>query len=430
MIDATHAADRASWVASATGHADFPIQNLPLGWFSPACGAPRAGVAIGDEILDLAGAAAARLLPVEVAATLDDRRDGLNAVLGAGPDVRRALRAAVGDLLDAKAPARQNLLHRQTDCTLHLPATIGDYTDFYAGIAHATNVGRLMRPENPLLPNYKYVPIGYHGRASSVRASGADVRRPNGQRKPSAETVPTFGPCRSLDFELELGMWIGRGNDLGTSIAVGDAWDHIAGFCLLNDWSARDIQGWEYQPLGPFLAKNFVTTVSPWMVTPEALAPFRRPQTPRPDGDPAPLPYLLHDDDQRTGALDIALDVSLQSARMRAENVPAVTLTRSNAGDLYWTAAQFVAHHTCGGCDLRPGDLFGSGTISGTTPESRGSLLEITQGGRQKLTLPTGESRAFLEDGDRIVLEGRCRRDGFATIGFGACIGTVIPAHG
>lgn len=425
-IDATHAASRKSWVASANDHPDFPIQNLPLGWFGTHAGRARAGVAIGDAVFDLAAAADADLLSASLAQAVVGCTMGVNPLLQA--EVRQALRREVGVLLDADAKPRPDLLHAQSDCVLHLPATIGDYTDFYAGIAHAINVGRLMRPDNPLLPNYKYVPIGYHGRASSVRASGAQVRRPNGQRKPANETVPSFGPCRSLDYELELGIWIGSGNALGTPIPIGAAWDHIAGVCLLNDWSARDIQGWEYQPLGPFLAKSFITTVSPWIVTAEALAPFRIAQGARPAEDPAPLDYLFDQTDQRTGALDIDLAVTLQSAEMAAQGMPPMSLTQSNARHLYWTAAQFVAHHTCGGCDLRPGDLFGSGTISGPAPDSRGSLLEITEGGRQKLTLPSGETRAFLDDGDTVRIDGHCRRDGFATIGFGACEGRVTAA--
>jgi fumarylacetoacetase len=319
--DATHDPARHSWVASAEGHAEFPLQNLPLGWFSPPGGDARAGVAIGDEILDLAGLAAAGLLDGEaaraVAAATGPRLNGLLA-LGTGP--RRALRARLFRLLSAGVEERVAVaphLHRAADCALHLPAAIGDYTDFYVGIHHATNVGRLFRPDNPLLPNYKWVPIGYHGRAATVRPSGVPVRRPNGQHKRPEEVEPNFGPCRNLDHELELGVWIGPGNAHGTPIPIGEAAQHIAGHCLLNDWSARDVQAWEYQPLGPFLSKSFHTTVSPWIVTTEALAPFRTAQAPRPDDDPAPLPYLLDAADQAGGAFAIELEVLLLTEAMR-----------------------------------------------------------------------------------------------------------------
>jgi fumarylacetoacetase len=309
-----------------------------------------------------------------------------------------------------------------------LPAQVGDYTDFFAGIHHATNAGKLLRPDNPLLPNYKHLPVGYHGRASSVVSSGSPVRRPSGQRKGATEPAPSFGPSRSLDFELELGVWIGPGNELGTPIAVKDAADHIAGFCLLNDWSARDIQTFEYQPLGPFLGKSFCTTVSPWVITPEALAPFRMPLPRRPAGDPAPLPYLLDAEDQQAGALDIELEVCLSSLGLQAKGLPPHRIALSNAHHLYWTVAQLVAHHTCGGCNLRPGDLFGTGTISSDTREGLGSLLEISAGGRQPVELGSGEARRFLEDGDTIIMRARCAREGFAPIGFGECRGTIVPA--
>lgn len=436
MIDATHDPARTSWVTSANGHADFPIQNLPFGIFSPDGEAPRGGVAIGEEILDLGAALALGLLD---GAAGDAARAAsgatLNAffALGAGP--RRALRARLVDLLDAHGPARVKverhagvLLHRAADCTLGLPAAIGDYTDFYAGISHATNVGKLFRPDNPLLPNYKYVPIGYHGRASSIGASPGAVRRPNGQRKRAEQAEPDFGPSRTLDYELELGIFIGAGNALGTPIPIDAAGSHIAGFCLLNDWSARDIQGWEYQPLGPFLAKNFATTLSPWVVTPEALAPFRIAQPPRPAGDPAPLAYLLDAEDQASGALDLTLEVFIETEAMRAQGLAPHRLSRGSSADLYWTFAQMVTHHASGGCNLQPGDLLGTGTISGPSPESYGSLLELTQGGRLPLALPSGEERRFLEDGDTLIIRGRAARAGFVSIGFGACRGTILPA--
>jgi len=305
---------------------------------------------------------------------------------------------------------------------------VGDYTDFFAGIHHATNAGKLFRPDNPLLPNYKYVPIGYHGRASSIRPSGANVRRPNGQRKGATEAAPSFGPSRSLDYELELGVWIGPGNELGTPIPIAAAGDHVAGFCLLNDWSARDIQGWEYQPLGPFLGKSFFTTISPWVVTPEASAPFRMAQASRPAGDPPPLPYLLDAADHAAGAFDIELEVLLLTSGLAVKSLPPQRLSLGNTRHLYWTVAQLVAHHSSGGCNLRAGDLLGTGTISAPTDEGLCSLLEISAGGRRPLTLTSGETRRFLEDGDTVIMRARCRREGFASIGFGECRGTVVPA--
>src|SRR6516225_2649908 len=323
---------------------------------------------------------------------------------------------------------RSRLVHRADDCRLELPAAIGDYTDFFAGIHHATTAGKLFRPDNPLLPNYKYVPIGYHGRTSSIAVSGATLRRPSGQRKPSTETIPSFGPCRSLDYELELGVWIGPGNELGTPVAIADAASHIAGFCLLNDWSARDIQAWEYQPLGPFLGKSFFTTISPWVVTPEALAPFRTAQAPRPAGDPAPLRYLFDAADQAAGALDVELEVFLLTPGLQAKGRAPQRLSVGNARHLYWTVAQLVAHHSSGGCNLRAGDLFGTGTISAPEEGGLGSLLEISAGGRRPVELPSGETRRFLEDGDTVIMRARCAREGFPTIGLGDCRGTIAPA--
>jgi fumarylacetoacetase len=434
MIDQTHAPGRRSWVASANGHADFPIQNLPLGVFTPPGGGPRGGVAIGDEILDLAAALDLALFDGPAAAAAQAASGAtLNALFALGGEARVALRRRVGEILDAQGhdrarieAQRAKLLHRAGDCRLELPAAIGDYTDFFAGIHHATNAGKLFRPDNPLMPNYKYVPIGYHGRASSIAASGRDVPRPNGQRKPANETVPSLGPSRSLDFELELGVWIGPGNALGQPIAVADAASHIAGFCLLNDWSARDVQGWEAQPLGPFLGKSFRTSISPWVITPEALAPFRMAQAKRSAGDPEPLPYLLDAADQAAGALDIDLEVLLLTPGLASKGLPAQKLCTSGTRHLYWTVAQLVAHHTCNGCNLRPGDIFGTGTISGPTDDALGSLLEMSLGGRRAIELPSGESRRFLEDGDTVILQARCRREGFAGIGFGECRGTIV----
>ncbi|TGD96777.1 fumarylacetoacetase [Methylobacterium nonmethylotrophicum] len=431
-LDHTHDPSVRSCVPGADGHPDFPIQNLPFGVFSPEGGGKRIGVAIGDHVLDLAAAQAAGLLTGEAARAVAAAGDGaLNGLLALGAGPRRALRAQLFRLLRADGPDRDRvppLLHAAASCTLHLPARIGDYTDFFVGIHHATNTGRQFRPDQPLLPNYKHVPVGYHGRASSIRPSGTPVRRPHGQAKPPHRDAPVFGPSRRLDYELELGVWIGPGNDLGAPVPVGEADAQIAGFCLLNDWSARDIQGWEYQPLGPFLAKSFATTISPWIVTPEALAPFRVPQAPRPEGDPAPLPYLLDPADQAGGALDLALEIRLSTASSRAAGLAPDVVARSNARHMYWTVAQMVAHHTSGGCNLRPGDLLGTGTLSGPDPESCGSLLETTNGGKAPIRLMSGEERRFLEDGDEVILTARGLRDGFAPIGFGPCRAVVLGA--
>ncbi|TNC05872.1 fumarylacetoacetase [Methylobacterium terricola] len=431
-IDHTHDPAARSCVPGADGHPDFPVQNLPLGVFSVGDGARRPGVAIGDHLLDLAAALAAGLLTGEAARAVAAAEGGdLTGLLALGAGPRRALRAQLFALLSADSPDRDRvppLLHEAASGTLHLPARIGDYTDFFVGIHHATNTGRQFRPDQPLLPNYKHVPVGYHGRASSIRPSGVPVRRPHGQAKPPHRDEPVFGPSRRLDYELELGVWIGPGNDLGAPVPIGDAADRIAGFCLLNDWSARDIQGWEYQPLGPFLAKSFATTISPWIVTPEALAPFRIPQAKRPAGDPDPLPYLLDPADQAGGALDLDLEILLSTRASREAGLGPHRVARSNARHMYWTVAQMVAHHTSGGCNLRPGDLLGTGTLSGPDLDSCGSLLETSQGGKVPIRLESGEERRFLEDGDEVTLVARGRREGFATIGFGACRAMVLPA--
>jgi len=426
-----------SWVASANGHADFPLQNLPLGVFSHQGSTPRSGVAIGEQIFDLEAALELGLFDGQAKAAVEATRGGqLNAFFELGTAARVALRARLLELLGEGSSLRgkieaqgAKLLPLAVDCQLHLPARIGDYTDFYVGIEHAQNVGKLFRPDNPLLPNYKYVPIGYHGRASTVRPSGTEVRRPKGQTLPAGQTEPTFGPCARLDYELELGIWIGQGNAMGESIAIGDAAEHIAGFCLLNDWSARDIQAWEYQPLGPFLSKSFITSVSPWVVTAEALAPFRQAQPARPQGDPQPLPYLFDARDQQGGAFDIELEVLLLTEAMREQNLPAQRLTLSNTRHMYWTVAQLVAHHSVNGCQLQAGDLFGSGTLSGPEAGQFGSLLEITEGGKKAVELASGEVRKFLEDGDEIILRARCSREGFASIGFGECRGKIVSAR-
>ena len=426
LIDETHDSARKSWVESANGHPDFPIQNLPLGIFSPGNHAARPGVAIGDYILDLGGLAGP--LPDAIGHALSGRT--LNALMALPQADRIAMRRRLSELLSDETHRAivEPLLYRAEECALHLPAAIGDYTDFYVGIHHATNVGALFRPDNPLLPNYKYVPIGYHGRASSVRPSGVPVTRPNGQRKGPNEAEPSFGPSRRLDYELELGIWVGQGNQLGQPIPIEEAERHIAGYCLLNDWSARDVQAWEYQPLGPFLAKNFHTTISPWVVTAEALAPFRTAQPVRAQGDPAPLPYLFDPDDQQTGAYALELEVQISSARMREQGLPPFTLSRGSSTAMYWTMAQIVTHHASNGCNLQPGDLIGTGTLSGEEPGAFGSLLEISRGGKEPVVLPTGETRTFVEDGDEVALRAVARADGYAQIGFGSCSAVLLPA--
>ena len=426
MTDPTHDVNLRCWVPSADGHAQFPIQNLPLGVFAPAGARPRGGMAIGDAIIDLSALAAADLLAGDAKVAAAACGETLNALLALGKRYRSALRSAVSGLLSNTAAAArvQGHVHAARDCTLHLPADIGDYTDFYAGIHHALAVGKLFRPDAPLLPNYKHVPIAYHGRSSSIRVSGAPVNRPRGQIKAADAASPAYAPTARLDFELELGIWVGPGSQLSAPVPIAQAHDHIAGYCLLNDWSARDVQAWEYQPLGPFLAKNFLTTVSPWIVSPEALAPYRIPQAPRAADDPRPLPYLWDDTDQARGALDIDLEVYLCTAAMRRDGLPSERLTVSNSRHLYWTAAQMLTHHTGGGCDLRAGDLFGSGTIS--SPDRGGSLLELSDGGKQPVRLANGEQRTFLLDGDEVLLTATARRPGLAPIGFGECRGVVV----
>lgn len=426
MIDHTHDPTLTSWVECANGHADFPIQNLPFGVFSPLAGAPRGGIAIGDMILDL------RALHEE--ALLDDEAQGvahtcigpsLNPFLALGAGPRRALRDAVSVLLADGSNPRPHLLHRAADCILYLPAHVGDYTDFYAGIHHAENVGAMLRPDAPLMPNYKWLPVGYHGRASTLRPPG-EVRRPNGQRKPASEATPSFGPSRALDYELELAVWVGPGSAIGTSVPIGQAHEHIAGYSLLNDWSARDIQGWEYQPLGPFLGKSFCTTVSPWLITPEALAPFRVAQAPRDPADPALLPYLSDAQDQAAGALGLVVEVLISTLQMREASIAPHGVSSGSSTALYWTPAQMLTHLASNGCALNPGDVLGTGTIS--EPGAPGCLLELTHGGRLPLSLPSGETRRFLEDGDTITLRARASRPGWVTIGFGDCTATVLPA--
>jgi fumarylacetoacetase len=419
--------DRAlsSWIETAEG-SEFPVQNLPLGIFSVGERRRRAGVAIGDFVLDLAGIADL----LDQAWREDLAQPVLNAWLSRGPEATGALRLRLQELLSDEQyrDEVEPQLVGQTEVRLHVPCLVGDYTDFYVGIHHATNVGKQFRPDNPLLPNYKYVPIGYHGRASSVRASGEPVVRPNGQRKAPNADAPEYGPSRRLDYELELGIWIGEGNELGSPIPIGEAPDHIAGYCLLNDWSARDLQAWEYQPLGPFLAKNFLTSVSPWVVSPQALAPFRKAMPPRPAGEPVPLPYLSDPADRQSGALGIQLEATLTTEKMREAGIAPHVLSHGSAdAAMYWSAAQIVAHHSSNGCNLQPGDLIGTGTLSTDSAGGLGSLLEISQGGKQAIQLLTGETRSFLEDGDEVTLKAWCEGDG-VRIGFGECVGRVVAS--
>jgi len=418
-LDDSHDPALSSWVASANDPAsDFPIQNLPFGRFRLEADVDwRIGVAIGNQVLDLR------------AAGLIDNHD-MNRLMRLRPEARHSLRQAMQDGLREGNPQQkqfQAALHAQGDVELGLPCEIGDYTDFYTSIHHATTIGKQLRPDNPLLPNYKWVPIGYHGRASSIQPSGSSFHRPNGQTKAPDQDAPSFGPCRRLDYELELGLVIGRPNALGQPIPMAQAEEHVFGMALFNDWSARDVQGWEYQPLGPFLSKNFASTLSPWVVTLDALAPFRAPFS-RPEADPAPLPYLASPANAAQGAIDIELEVWLQTAQMRAAGHAGDKLSQSNYRDAYWSVAQLVAHHTVNGCNLRAGDLFGTGTLSGPNPEQGGSLMELSAGGKKPFTLSSGETRTYLEDGDTVILRGYCVRAGYRRIGFGECRGTVLPA--
>ncbi len=434
-LNDTHDPSLRSFLASANdAESDFPIQNLPFGVFRRAGSKEefRGGVAIGDQILDLAALARLHLLSGLAAQAVQAAAESsLNRFMAMGQEAASALRAALSRLLAEGSPQEAVLrgcLITQAEAEYTLPARIGDYTDFYTSIHHATNVGRLFRPDNPLLPNYRWVPIGYHGRASSVQVSGHDFRRPMGQVCGAGHTVPVVQASRRLDYELELGLFIGRGNALGEPIPIQEAETHAFGLCLLNDWSARDLQAWEYQPLGPFLAKNFATTISPWIVTWEALAPFRVPFT-RAAGEPEPLPYLSSLGNSVSGGLELRLEVSLETARMRENGEPAVRISQAQLSEaMYWTFAQLITHHTVNGCNLQAGDLLGSGTLSGPHPGSQGALLEITEGGKQALTLPNGETRTFLEDGDAIIMTARAEREGFVSIGFGKCLGQVLPA--
>jgi fumarylacetoacetase len=433
-LNATHDPAVTSWVASANAPAgDFPLQNLPFAAFrrSGSGESFRGGVAIGDAVLDLGALQTLGVLQGNAGQALAlCTQPTLNAFMAAGPEASAALRAALFTGLRSGSRLEERLrplLLPQGAAEYRVAAQVGDFTDFYASIYHATAVGRLFRPENPLLPNYKWVPIAYHGRASSVLVSGESFARPCGQVLPQGATAPQLAAARRLDYELEVGVFVGRGNRLGSHVPLAEAESHVFGLCLLNDWSARDVQAWEYQPLGPFLAKNFATTVSPWVVTLEALAPFRVPWV-RPADEPPPLAYLDDAAQRRAGAIDIQLEVWLDTAGMRAAGRPAQRLSHSSFRDSWWTVAQMLAHHTVNGCNLEPGDLIGSGTQSGPLPSQAGSLLELTAGGRQPLTLAGGETRTFLEDGDRVMLRGWCERDGCVRIGFGEAAATVLPA--
>lgn len=433
LLNETHEPALRSWVASANAAGgDFPIQNLPFAVFRRAGEAWRGGVAIGDAIVDLAAVARAGVftgLAGEAAAA--GAQDKLNALMALGPQAWSALRLGLSRALregSSQQSALAGCLVPQQGAEYDVPARIGDYTDFYTSVHHATNIGRQFRPDNPLLPNYKWVPIGYHGRSSSITVSGKDFHRPLGQTMPPGATAPVFGPCKRLDIELEMGIFIGPGNAQGEPIPMQEAEDHVFGLCLFNDWSARDIQGWEYQPLGPFLSKNFASTISPWIVTLEALAPYRVPFT-RPEGDPQPLPYLDSEANRAGGALDIQLQVDLQTPRMREQGQAGARISGTSYRHAYWTVAQMVAHHTVNGCNLQPGDLFGTGTLSGPTLDQAAALIELTVGGQQPIELPGGERRTYLEDGDAVTLRGWCERPGAARIGFGACTGTVLPAR-
>ncbi len=431
-LDETHDPAARSFVAPANvPGTDFPLQNLPFGVFRVGNESPRIGVAIGGRVLDLPAAIATGRLSVAPDLASACSGSSLNALMRLGSAPRRALRRQLFALLRSDSPLaadlamQERLLLPLAEIEMLLPVEIGDYSDFYASIDHATNVGSMFRPDNPLLPNYKWVPIGYHGRASSIVPSGTPIRRPSGQRKAPDAEAPTFGPSRQLDYELEVGAWIATGNALGEPIPIEQAEDHLFGLSLLDDWSARDLQAWEYQPLGPFLGKSFATTVSPWVVTLEALEPFRAPAASRPAGDPPPLPYLDSERNREEGAFGIALEVHLRSHAMRDQGLPALRVSRTDFRSLYWTFPQLIAHHASNGCNLRPGDLLGSGTVSGPAPENRGCLLERTWRGKEPLELPSGEQRAFLEAGDEVMFTGRCEREGFVSIGFGECRGVV-----
>ena len=438
VLNETHNPQLRSWVASAnTEGCDFPIQNLPFAVFRVP-GNPHlfhVGVAIGDQMVDLTAAHASGVFndagPLAQAAAQACCAPTLNLFMALGSAAWSALRLALSSALREGAPqqtALQVCLVPQANAEFAVPAHIGDYTDFYTSVHHATNIGKLLRPDNPLLPNYKWIPIGYHGRSSSIGISGQQVRRPVSQVMRPGASEPVLAPSARLDYELEVGIFIGPGNALGEPVSIDQAEQHVFGMCLFNDWSARDVQGWEYQPLGPFLSKNFASTVSPWVVTMEALAPYRQAWT-RDAIDPKPLPYLDSPELRTSGAISIELEVFIQSEAMRNKGLAEHRLSHSNFRDAYWSVSQMVTHHAVNGCNLQPGDLLGSGTQSGPCEEEAGSLMELSKGGKQPMTLPSGETRTFLEDGDTVVFRGSCNAPGAVRIGFGEVRGTLLPAH-
>ncbi|MDP7029782.1 MAG: fumarylacetoacetase [Phycisphaerales bacterium] len=429
MTNATHDPARQSWIESANElGCDFPIQNLPFGVFEGEDGAGRIGVAIGRQVLDVTAAIETGALALEGEAACALCAESLNDFMALGPDVWHRVRVAIGDLLDAESPRQDRLVRPMVETVMRLPADIGDYTDFYAARHHATNVGRMFRPDGePLMPNWLHLPVGYHGRASSVVVSGTDIMRPHGQLKPD-DGPPAFGPCRLLDYELEFGAFIGTGNPMGSRVAIGEASDRLFGVVILNDWSARDVQKWEYQPLGPFNAKNFASTISPWVVTMEALEPYRSHGPARAADDPPLLDYLTPTGASRD-AIDVQAVVTLSSAAMRGAGTAPVQLSRGTLADLSWSFAQMLAHHTSTGCPMRPGDLIGSGTVSGPEKESRGCLLELTWRGTEPIDLPDGTQRRFLQDGDELTIAAWCEREGAGRVGFGTCSGVVLPAN-
>lgn len=442
FTDQTHDPSLRSWIDSANDPAtDFPIQNLPFGVFRPAGDAsvePRIGVAIGDMVLDLRGCVEAKLFDAIDAPARDALSSTtLNEFMALGREHWQAARRRISELLRSDTATirdhsqlRAQLIVPQSEVEMLLPASIGDYTDFYASLHHATNVGSMFRPDNPLMPNWKHLPVGYHGRASSIVVDGTPVRRPMGQTKSDDADLPEFGPCRLLDYEMEVGFFLGPGNDLGQRIAMADAPNRIFGLVLVNDWSARDVQRWEYQPLGPFNAKNFTTTISPWIVTLDALAPYRVPGPPRAEGDPPTLEYLTASDHESSNmGLNITCEVYIASQQMRENNIEPVRISSGGFADMYWTIAQMLVHHASTGCNMRPGDMLASGTVSGTTEDSRGCLLERTWRGQNPIDLPDGTQRKFLQDGDEVIFKAYCQREGAARIGFGTCRGIVLPAE-
>jgi fumarylacetoacetase len=434
LINETHDIKLTSWVSSANdATTDFPIQNLPFAVFRRKDSNEefRGGVAIGSQVLDLNVVANANIFTgLAQEAVVAANAAALNEFMGMGIEYWSALRLALSKALRAGSEHQATLetsLVSQADIEFSLPCHIGDYTDFYTSIYHATAVGSLFRPDNPLLPNYKWVPIGYHGRASSIDVSGQEFHRPKGQTKAPDAEVPSFGPAKRIDYELEMGIYLGKGNELGDAISIKNAEDHVFGFCVFNDWSARDLQAWEYQPLGPFLAKNFASTVSPWIVTTEALAPYRTAWT-RDENDPQPLEYLDSEENRKQGSFDVTMDVQIETAKMRKEGVEASKVSQSSFKHSYWTVAQMVTHHTVNGCNFIPGDMLGSGTQSGPEHIEAGSMLELSRGGKEAITLNNGEQRKFLEDGDKVIMRGWCEKSGFARIGFGSVEGTLLPA--